>query len=323
MKLYPLKFNPILKEKMWGGTKLTSQFNKESSSEFLGESWEISDVEGDVSMVSNGDYSGTDLSELVQQFGAELVGNSNFERFGTDFPLLIKFIDAKQDLSIQVHPNDQLAKERHNSFGKTEMWYVMEAEKDARLVVGFNEEINKETYVQLLENKNIMSVMNEVPVQPGDTFFIETGTVHAIGAGTVIAEIQQTSDITYRIYDFDRVDQTTGTTRELHTELAVDALNYSKAGETKAVYESRVNELVETVSCPYFKTNILELKGAMNLDYSSTDSFVIFMCVEGNATIEVEGNSEELKMGETVLIPAEATSVNLSAENAKLLEVTV
>lgn len=323
MKLYPLKFNPILKEKMWGGTKLTNHFNKENISEFLGESWEISNVEGDVSVVSNGDYAGTDLRELVQQFGAELVGKSNFEQFETDFPLLIKFIDAKQDLSIQVHPNDELAKERHNSFGKTEMWYVMETEKDARLVVGFNEEINKETYVQLLESKKIMTVMNEVPVKPGDTFFIETGTVHAIGAGTVIAEIQQTSDITYRIYDFDRVDQTTGTTRELHTELAVDALNYSKAGETKAAYEVKTNELVEAVSCPYFTTNILELEGALTIDYADTDSFLIFMCVEGEASIEVDGNSEIIKTGETVLIPAKASEVILLSENAKLLEVTV
>lgn len=323
MKLYPIKFNPILKEKMWGGTKLTTHFNKTNGSEFLGESWEISDVEGDVSVVSNEAYTGTDLRELVQKFGSDLVGKSNFERFGTDFPLLIKFIDAKQDLSIQVHPNDELAKERHNSFGKTEMWYVMEADHDARLVHGFKEEINKESYVQLLEDKNIMSVMNEVDIKTGDMFFIETGTVHAIGAGTVIAEIQQTSDITYRIYDFDRVDQTTGETRELHTELAVDALNYSKAGETKVDYELKSNELVETVSCPYFTTNILELKGALTIDYADTDSFLIFMCVEGNATIEVDGNSEVIKTGETVLIPAKASEVILISESAKLLEVKV
>ena len=323
MIVYPIKFHPILKEKMWGGNKLVRQFNKQSVYENTGESWEISDVEDDVSVVANGAYTGINIRELLRQFESDLVGESNFEIFGTDFPLLIKFIDAKQDLSIQVHPNDTLAKERHNSFGKTEMWYVMEAEKDARLVVGFSESLTKETYLQLLENKKIMSVMNEVPVRRGDTFFIETGTVHAIGAGTVIAEIQQTSDITYRIYDFDRVDQNTGTTRELHTELAVEALNYKKADATKSAYEVCKNERVEMVSCPYFTTKMLELSGVLELDYKSTDSFVIFMCVEGAAEIEIEGNSELLKLGETVLVPAKAISVKLNSDYAKLLEVTV
>ena len=323
MKVYPIKFTPILKEKMWGGSKLAEQFNKKTDHENTGESWEISDVEGNVSVVSNGAYSGKDLRELIQDFGAEFVGKTNFKKFGKDFPLLIKFIDAKQDLSIQVHPDDALAKERHNSFEKTEMWYVMEAEKDARLVVGFNKAIDKETYVKLLEEKQIMSVMNEIPVVPGDTFFIETGTVHAIGAGTVIAEIQQTSDITYRIYDFDRVDKTTGTTRELHTELAVDALNYSDEDTAKVNYNLVKNELVETVSCPYFTTNIVDLEGEMNLNYSETDSFVIFMCVEGEAAVEVNGVEEKIKTGETILIPASAEKVHLKSKKGKLLEVTV
>ena len=203
------------------------------------------------------------------------------------------------------------------------MWYVMEAEKDARLIVGFNNKIDKETYMNLLEEKNIMSVMNEIPVFPGDTFFIETGPVHAIGAGTVIAEIQQTSDITYRIYDFDRVDKTTGKTRELHTELAVFALNYSRFDNANRDYKLIENEMVETVSCPYFTTIILDLNGEVSLDYSATDSFVIFMCVEGEAIVEVNGVAEHIKKGEIILIPAAAIDVNLKAHSAKLLEVTV
>jgi len=308
---------------MWGGTKLRGQFNKVSEYENTGESWEISDVEGNISVVSNGVYKGRDLRSLLKNFRSDFIGKANFKKFGSDFPLLIKFIDAAQDLSIQVHPDDALAKERHNSFGKTEMWYVMEAEKDARLIVGFNNKIDKETYMNLLEEKNIMSVMNEIPVFPGDTFFIETGTVHAIGAGTVIAEIQQTSDITYRIYDFDRVDKTTGKTRELHTELAVDALNYSRIDNAKRDYKLVENEMVETVSCPYFTTNILDLNGEVSLDYSATDSFVIFMCVEGEAMVEVNGVAEHINKGETILIPAAAIDVNLKAHSAKLLEVTV
>lgn len=323
MKIYPIKFNPILKEKMWGGTKLVSEFNKVSEHVNTGESWEISDVEGNISKVSNGAYEGEDLRSLLNSFGAELIGKTNFDKFGYDFPLLIKFIDAEQDLSIQVHPDDTLAKERHDSFGKTEMWYVMDAEKDARLVVGFNKEINKDTYIQLLEKKEIMSVMNEIPVVPGDTFFIETGTVHAIGAGTVIAEIQQTSDITYRIYDFDRIDKSTGTTRGLHTELAVDALNYRDDYKGKQDYTPVQNKLVETVSCPYFTTNILDLNGEVTLDYCTTDSFVIFMCVEGEAVVEVNGEEECIKKGETILVPAATTSVHIKGASAKLLEVTV
>jgi mannose-6-phosphate isomerase len=319
---YPLKFVPILKDKIWGGSKLVKNLHKKSDLEDIGESWEISDVEGNVSVVQNGSLKGTSLRDLQASYKAEFIGKNNYANFGNNFPLLIKFIDAKQDLSVQVHPNDALSKQRHNSFGKTEMWYILQADEGARLILGFNETINATKYVQLLEDKNIMSVLNDVPVKKGDAFFIETGTVHAIGAGIVLAEIQQTSDITYRIYDFDRVDDQ-GNERELHTELAVDALNFSDKIDTKRDYTKNENGLNTVAACQYFKTNFIPVTGTVTLDYAKTDSFVIFMCVEGGAEISIFGNTETISFGETVLIPATAENVLISSAGCELLEVTV
>ncbi len=319
---YPIKFHPILKDKIWGGEKLVNKLNKKSDLKDIGESWEISDVEGDTSVVANGALEGRSLKSLLNGFKSDLVGVKNFEIFGEKFPLLIKFIDAREDLSVQVHPNDELSKERHDSFGKTEMWYIMQADQGSRLILGFNKEISSKEYVQLLEDKKIMSVLDRVEVKSGDAFFIETGTVHAIGAGIVLAEIQQTSDITYRIYDFDRTDDF-GNERELHTELAVDALNFSDNIDTVRNYDRSNNELHEVVSCEYFKTNFISVAGEKKVDYSQTDSFVIFMCVEGSAQISIFGNSETIAFGETILIPATAESVLIESEQCKLLEVTV
>ena len=319
---YPIKFHPILKDKIWGGDKLVNTLNKKSDLKDIGESWEISDVEGDTSVVANGTLQGQTLKSLLSNFGPDLVGVKNFEIFGEKFPLLIKFIDAKEDLSVQVHPNDALSKERHNSFGKTEMWYIMQADEGSRLILGFNKEITANEYVKLLEDKKIMDVLDRVAVKSGDAFFIETGTVHAIGAGIVLAEIQQTSDITYRIYDFDRTDDQ-GNERELHTELAVDALNFSDKIDTVRNYDQSVNDLHKIVRCEYFKTNFIAVVGEKEIDYSHTDSFVIFMCVEGSAKISIFGNMESIEFGETLLIPANAASVRIQSEHCKLLEVTV
>jgi len=318
---YPIKFEPILKDKIWGGDKLVNKLNKKSNLKDIGESWEISDVKGNVSVVENGLLKGKSLKELLEIYTSDLIGKNNFANFGTNFPLLIKFIDAKRDLSVQVHPNDALSKKRHNSFGKTEMWYIMQADTGSRLILGFNKTITANDYVKLLEEKKIMSVINDVPVEKGDAFFIETGTVHAIGAGIVLAEIQQTSDITYRIYDFDRLDDT-GNERELHTELAIDALNFSDKIDTVRNYSSTKNSLNEVVNCKYFKTNFIPVEDTMELDYAATDSFVIFICVEGNATISVEGTAETINFGETILIPAIAKNVIING-NCNLLEVTV
>jgi len=319
---YPLKFQPILKDKIWGGNKLVDKLNKKTTLKNVGESWEISDVEGNVSVVQNGNLKGKSLRELQETHKSDFIGKNNYANFGNNFPLLIKFIDAHQDLSVQVHPNAELSKKRQNSFGQTEMWYIMQSDPGARLILGFNKTIDAKQYVQLLKDKKIMSVLDLVPVKKGDAFFIETGTVHAIGAGIVLAEIQQTSDITYRIYDFDRVDDK-GNERDLHTELAVDALNFSDKIDTERTYSKDVNTLNEVASCKYFKTNYIPVQGKKEIDYSNTDSFVIFMCVEGNATISIFGNKETINFGETILIPATADKVLIESENCNLLEVTV
>lgn len=318
---YPLKFTPILKDKIWGGNKLVDILHKKSDLKNLGESWEISDVEGNISVVSNRNLKGTSLRDLVKKYKSDLVGTKNYEYFGNDFPLLIKFIDAAEDLSIQVHPNDELAKERHQSFGKTEMWYVIQADEGARLIMGFENPTTQEEYVKALESKNLVSKLNFEQVKKGDMFFIETGTIHAIGAGVMVAEIQQTSDITYRVYDWDRVDDE-GNGRELHTELALDALNYSGKKDFKRTYKENKNELNPAVDCPYFTTKVLPVDGEVTLDYHSIDSFVILMCVEGNAEVSVSGNTEEINFGETILVPAISDEISISG-NAQFLEVTV
>lgn len=232
MNLYPFKFQPILKERLWGGTKLKDLLNKPSSSDITGESWELSAVKGDVSIIENGPLAGTSLQEAINHHPQALLGKSVTNRFGTEFPILIKFIDAKQDLSIQLHPNDELAKERHNSFGKTEMWYIMQADPGAELIVGFKQDMTKENYEKHLNEGKLTDILNYEKVKEGDTFFINTGKVHAIGAGILLAEIQQTSDITYRVYDFNRKDKE-GNLRELHTELAIDAIDYSYKDDFK------------------------------------------------------------------------------------------
>jgi len=319
--LYPLKFEPILKNKIWGGEKLNTLLNKQSKHSNVGESWEISDVEGDTSIVANGRLKGKSLKSLLSEYQRFLVGNKNYETFGDKFPLLIKFIDAKQDLSIQLHPNDELAAKRHNSFGKTEMWYVMQADTDANLIVGFNQEMTSEKYLKHLEEKTLTQILNFEKVNAGDTYFIEVGRVHAIGAGVLLAEIQQTSDITYRVYDWDRVDDQ-GNERELHNDLAIDAFNFNMNNDFKIDYNTDVNEANKMVDCPYFKTNFLHVTDSI-LKLNNKDSFFIYMCVEGEALIVTENASELIKQGETILIPAAFETYKITATNAKLLEVYV
>ncbi len=322
MNLYPLKFDPILKERLWGGTKLKNVLNKLISSDITGESWELSGVDGNISVVANGELRGTSLQELIQQNGAELLGKSVVERFGSDFPILIKFIDANQDLSIQLHPDDKLAKERHNSFGKTEMWYVMDSDPGAKLIIGFNKNVEKDEYIKSVENGSLLDLMNYEEVNEGDTFFINTGKIHAIGAGVLLAEIQQTSDITYRVFDFNRKDKD-GNLRELHTDLALDAIDYSMKDDFKVHFSSENNVINEMVDCPYFKTNFIDLTVKINQDVTERDSFTIYMCVGGEAEIKNDWGSVLIKKGETVLIAAASKSIELIAEKAKLLEVTI
>ena len=319
--LYPLKFQPILKDKIWGGQKLQQLLHKSISSTKAGESWEISDVEGDTSIVANGPLKGTSLKTLMDTYTSDLMGAKNFRQFGKKFPLLIKFIDAKQDLSVQLHPNDELAKARHNSFGKTEMWYVVQADPDSNLIVGFNQEMTPELYVKHLEDKTLQSILNFDAVKSGDTYFIEVGRIHAIGAGVLLAEIQQTSDITYRVYDWDRVDAD-GNERELHNDIALEAFDFDMPDNFRVQYAPKSNVSTELVSCPYFTTNVLEVTETISKQ-NTQDSFVIYMCVEGKANLEVDGIVTEFSMGETVLIPACIETFSISSNHAKLLEVYI
>jgi mannose-6-phosphate isomerase len=319
--LYPLKFQPILKDKIWGGEKLNQHFNKASDSKDLGESWEISTVPNDVSVISNGELKGQSLQDLVNDYKSDLLGDKNWERFGNEFPLLIKFIDAKQDLSIQLHPNDELAKKRHNSFGKTEMWYVMQADKDANLIVGFNGDVDKETYLKHLEDNTLTKILNFDTVKEGDTYFIEAGRVHAIGAGVLLAEIQQTSDVTYRVYDWDRVDDN-GNARELHNDIAIDAFDFEMENDFRIDYQKEKNTSNKMVSCPFFTTNFVEIDS--ELDVKNThDSFLIYMCVDGEVEVSTGVSSEYISKGETILIPAEIKNFTLKSDYGKLLEVYV
>jgi mannose-6-phosphate isomerase len=323
-ELYPLKFVPILKERIWGGTRLSGFPGKKSKAERIGESWELSGVHGDISVVANGFLKGNNLQELIEIYMGDLVGDKVYEQFGIEFPVLIKLIDAQDDLSIQVHPDDQLAAERHHSYGKTEMWYVMEAGEDSKLIVGFNQTMDKAKYVQAVENKTLKDILNIEKVTAGDVFFIPAGRIHAICKDILIAEIQQTSDITYRIYDWDRTDAG-GKPRELHTELAVDAIDYSQQSIYKTQYPKIQQETINLAKCPYFTTNKIQLNQSLEKDYPDIDSFVILMCVSGNCRIDY-GPKEtvELNKGETVLLPAALKNIRLiPSVSAELLEIYI
>jgi mannose-6-phosphate isomerase len=319
--LYPLKFKTIFKDKIWGGHKIETYLHKNIGNlPNCGETWEISGVNSDVSVVDNGELKGQSLAKLLEQFKNELVGKKVYDHFGNIFPLLVKFIDANDDLSVQVHPNDELAKKRHNSFGKTEMWYVIEADPGATLIAGFNREMNEKEYVEALNSGHIMDILNREDVKAGDVFFLPAGRVHTIGKGLLIAEIQQTSDITYRIYDFDRVDDK-GNKRELHTEEALAAIDYKHYPEYKTKYSHKKDEAVEVVKCPYFTTNIMDFTHGTEKDYSALDSFVIHVCVAGEYTIKHNNLAYPVKMGECILLPKTIDKIELKTTSGfKILE---
>jgi len=318
--LYPIKFHPQLKEKVWGGRQLALQYDKEADGN-IGESWEISGVAESVSTVSNGVFEGRPLTELIELYSDELLGKSVIQRFGNEFPLLFKFIDAREDLSVQLHPNDAVARKRHNSFGKTEMWYVLHAEENARLILGFNREMDSRTYQAYLSENKITDILHAEKVDKGDAFFIAPGTVHAIGAGVMLAEIQQTSDITYRIYDWDRpgID---GNMRELHNEEALDVIDYN-APNAKLNFTELENQSVEVCTSAYFTTNSLKLTEGIERNISKIDSFIVYMCIDGHAVIGVNNRTEEIKKGETLLIPASESLLSIETKGATLLEVYV
>ena len=319
--LYPLKFSPIFQNRIWGGDKLRSLLNKDITSDSIGESWEISTVPNNTSIIKNGNLKGTSLQYLVDNHGVALMGQKNVDRFGNQFPLLIKFLDAQTALSIQLHPNDELAKERHNSFGKTEMWYVLQADDNADLIVGFNQKMTKEKYLEALNANRLPEIMNSEKVAQGDTYFIEVGRVHAIGAGCMIAEIQQTSDVTYRLYDWGRVDAN-GNFRELHTSLALDAINFDMKDDFRVSYGNTKNVSNLMVDCPYFNTSFLPIDGTVSVE-NNHDSFIIYMCVNGQALLSYNDFEITIYKGETILVPAEIKTFNLSSDSVELLEVFV
>ncbi len=320
-QLYPLTFTPLLKEVIWGGSDIRPFKGLEPDDKKIGESWEISHVDDNFSIVAEGALAGKNLDELIDLYGERLVGKSVQERFGHRFPLLIKFIDARDYLSIQVHPDDELGMKRHNSFGKTEMWYVINAAPKAKLYSGFAVQSSPEDYVRRIEEGTIVDALAEYEVHPGDVFFLPAGRVHAIGAGCFIAEIQQTSNITYRIYDYDRTDAA-GNKRELHTELAKDAIDYRLEKDYRTAYTPVADQPVHLVECQYFETNLLDLTQPISRDWSQLDSFVIYICMEGKVTLrDAQGNEVHLHQGQSVLVPAENPSLTLTPEGSvKLLE---
>lgn len=323
-ELYPLKFKTIFKEKIWGGNKIRTILGKDFSPlPNCGETWEISGVRGNESVVKEGKLAGYDLSRLIGEYRERLVGERVYKKFGNEFPLLIKFLDANDDLSIQVHPDDELAKKRHNSFGKTEMWYVFQADEGAKLNTGFCKEVDRETYLHHLNTNTLYEILNFEQVQVGDVFFLPAGRVHYIGKGICLAEIQQTSDITYRIYDFDRLDDK-GIRRELHTELALEAIDYTCHKDYKTTYTPKVNEPVKLVSCKYFTTNLLDCEQEVKRKYQGLDSFVIYVCVEGKATLEYPSGTLAFSKGDCLLLPADLKEVSIRPdEKTQLLEVYI
>lgn len=322
--LYPLKFKPIFKDKIWGGDKIKTKLGLDFGSlPNCGEAWVASGVEGNQTKISNGFLEGNDLNEVLEIYMDDLVGERVFEQFGNEFPLLVKFIDATDYLSIQVHPDDALAASRGIGNGKTEMWYILDADKDSELISGFNQVVDRDIYLKSVENGTLKDILNVEKVSAGDVFYIPSGRVHALGPGILLAEIQQTSDTTYRIYDWDRVDDQ-GNGRELHTELALDAIDFTFHESYRTNYPRVRNKTMHVIESPYFTTNILDFNEPMRKDYSSLDSFVLYVCVGGASQIHYENGMVTLTMGEVILIPATIDDIFLVPEpNSKILEVYI
>lgn len=316
------KFTPILKNTIWGGTKIAPFKNIQTSLRKVGESWEISGVPGNETIVSGGPDAGRNLNDLVAEQKEALVGKANYERFGNEFPLLIKFIDARDDLSIQVHPTDEIAHRQGRERGKTEMWYLMPSEPEAKLLCGLKKHITPDEYKRMVSEKTIVDAIARYRVHEGDCFFLPAGRIHAIGSGCFLAEIQQTSDVTYRIYDFDRHDDL-GRPRELHTELAAESINYDVLPDYQTHYTPVKNQRVQLVECPYFTTSVYDLDQPIDLDYTALDSFVILIGLSGAGIVtEADGTRFVLRAGETILLPA--TTGRLSVEGTvKFLETYV
>ena len=325
--LYPLKFKPRVKERIWGGQAILNKKGKAAGrlakDKLYGESWDLSSVKGDISVVANGFLKGNNLQELIEVYMGELVGEEIFERYGLEFPLLVKYLDCNDKLSVQVHPDDALALERHDSFGKTEAWYVVDCKPGAAIYLGFKDlNITREEYIAAVAESRLESLLNRVEVKPGDVFFIPAGTVHALGAGIEVVEVQQTSDITYRIYDWDRVDAS-GKGRELHTALAVDAIDFeADADLLHKKYDLKAGDSATVIESNYFTMTLHAIDGEATFDRSMIDSFIIYIAINGSMQIIADGNSETLDEGEVVLIPAEVGDITING-SGKLMEVYI
>jgi mannose-6-phosphate isomerase len=320
--IYPLRFKPIYKKLIWGGEKLREEYGKTDAPEKTGESWEISCVEDNISVVANGFLEGNTIEEVIEVYMGDVVGDWIFERFGTFFPILTKFIHSNDYLSIQVHPGDDYAMEHHGENGKTEMWYILESEKDARLIVGFNREMNRQEFLERLQEGTLVETMNFEPVEKGDVLFMPTGRVHALGPGIVLAEIQQTSDMTYRIYDWDRKDAN-GKGRELHIDHALDVMDFTRHENYKTGYTPVLNATTTLADCPYFTTRYMKFDQPVDKDFNLIDSFVIYMCMEGRVDLYYPGGgAETLRKGDTILVPAALKELFLvPQETTTLLEI--
>jgi mannose-6-phosphate isomerase len=312
------KFQPLLKQTLWGGDKIIPFKHLSTVMENVGESWEISGVK-DNETIAAGD--GRSLNQLVRDMKGRLVGEANYQRFGDEFPLLIKLIDARQDLSIQVHPTDEIAHRQGRERGKTEMWYVMDSAPDAKLYNGLKLQITPEQYKQMVADDTICDALAQYSVKEGDCFFIPAGRIHSIGAGCFLAEIQQTSDVTYRIYDFKRKDKD-GNYRQLHTQEASESINYTVLDDYRTHYQPQTNESQLLVECPYFTTAVYDLTEAMTIDYSELDSFVILIGMKGEGTLTIDGETVAFSAGETILVPASAQEVRTEG-TIKFLETYV
>lgn len=324
MNLYPLKFKPIAKEMVWGGFRLVKLFGKDfDDGKKIGESWELSAVQKNLSQVVNGFLKGNNIEELVEIYMGELVGEKVYERFGVEFPLLVKLIDATETLSVQVHPNDETAAERHDAYGKTELWYVLDAAPGAGIYAGFNRPLNARSFYEHTLHNTLQEQLNFEQAQAGDVFFIPAGRIHAIGQGMMVAEIQQTSDITYRVYDWGR-EHNPATAREMHLDLAIDVIDYTTGHDYKTAYVPAKNKPVELVNCPYFTVNLLEIDSLAGRPLMDRDSFVIYLCIEGALIIDCSGMKETLNKGETLLVPACIADIHLKPkEKTKLLEIYI
>ena len=317
--MYPLLFHNNLHTLVWGGNKLQPLKGLDPNGEPIGESWEISDVPSSESHVRNGSLSGRSIHSLVNEYGAVLLGNKILDRYGAALPLLVKFIDAASDLSIQVHPDDDLAHQRHGSLGKTEMWYVLQAEPGASLLCGFKQEISKEEYERRVEDGTIVDVLARHEVHAGDVFFIPAGRVHAICKGIMVCEIQQSSDITYRIFDYHRLGLD-GKPRQLHTQEALDAIDFNVYPDYRTHYTMPSNSAVRVVDCDKFVVNVLATNSLLHRDLLSQDSFVTLSCLQGTALItDYEGNKVTLATGFSCLIPASQADFSVaSADGAEV-----